>query len=69
MYVQHLSLTMFIWVVPNENVKQAKILWTITDICLNPKSVLELEKIFLKPELQENLMQILLHGLMKWKVI
>ena len=33
---QHHSLTMFIWVVLNENVKLAKILWTITKTCSNP---------------------------------
>ena len=38
------SLTMSIWVALKENVKQAKILWTTTVICLNPKSLLELQK-------------------------
>ena len=33
---RHRSLTMFIWIVLKENVKQAKILWTIKEICLNP---------------------------------
>ena len=28
---------MFIWAALNENAKQAKILWTITGICLNPE--------------------------------
>ena len=39
---QHPSLTTFIWVALKENVKQAKILWTITQICLNPGFLLEL---------------------------
>ena len=32
---QHHSLTMFIWVAVEENAKQAKIWWTIAEICLN----------------------------------
>ena len=35
------SFTMFIWVALNENAKQAKILWTIAEICLNPGYQLE----------------------------
>ena len=36
---QHLFLIMFIgWVALDDNVKQTKILWTITEICLSPKS-------------------------------
>ena len=35
---------MFIWVALNENVKQAKILWTIIEIRLNPESLLGLRK-------------------------
>ena len=53
-------------VVLNENVKQAKILWTITEICLNPKSLLELQKSY--PTLR-NLAQTFLHGFMIWKVM
>ena len=41
---QHISLIMFVWVALNENVKQAKILKTNTEICLNPKSLLELHR-------------------------
>ena len=35
---------MFIWVALNENAKQAKILWKITEICSNPESLQELKK-------------------------
>ena len=38
---QHLSLIMYIWDVLKDNVKQAKILWTITEPCLNPEYPLE----------------------------
>ena len=40
---QH-ALTMFIWVALNVNVKQAKMLWTIIEMCLNPKSPQEQQK-------------------------
>ena len=56
---------MFIWVVRNENVKQAKILWTIRETCLNPKCPKELKKNGLFPR---NRMRILPHGPTKWKV-
>ena len=38
-FVDHICLVVLNW-----NVKQAKILWTVTGICLNPKSLLELQK-------------------------
>ena len=44
---RHHSVTMFIWITLNENVKQVKILWRITEIWLNPKSLLGLQKSFL----------------------
>ena len=34
---QHLSLIMYTWAALKDNVKQAKILWTITEPCLNPE--------------------------------
>ena len=36
---RHHSLTMIIWAALKENVRQAKILWTITGICSNPGSL------------------------------
>ena len=50
----------------NENVKQAKVLWTITEICLNPTFLQGLLKscLFLR-----NLSQAFLHGPMIWKVM
>ena len=50
---------MFFWVALNENVKQAKILWTIFEICLNPKSLLGLRKSHL---ILINLAQTFPHG-------
>ena len=38
---QHHSLTMLIWIAVNENSKRAKILWTIREKSLNPKSLRE----------------------------
>ena len=35
---------MFIWVALIENARRTKILWTITDICLNPGFLQELKK-------------------------
>ena len=58
------------WVVLNENVRLARILWTITKTCSNPKCLLELWKNFQKPEFQEKLMRTLfLHGPTVWKVM
>ena len=34
---QHLSLIMYTWGALKDNVKEAKILWTITEPCLNPE--------------------------------
>ena len=49
----------FIWVALKENVKQAKILWTILEICLNPKSLLELQNSY---PILRNLAQTCPHG-------
>ena len=46
--------------------KQAKILWTIIEICLNPKSLLELRKTCL---ILRNLANTFPHGPMMWKVM
>ena len=43
----HHALTTFIWVTLNENAKRAKILWTIAEICSNPRSLQEQEKSYL----------------------
>ena len=59
---RHHSLTMFILGVP----KQARILWTIIEICLNPKSLQVLKKSY---SIQRNLAQTFRHGLMMWKVM
>ena len=40
----HHSLTMFIWVALKENVRSARMLWIITEVCLNPGSLQELQK-------------------------
>ena len=63
---QQPTLTTFIWVVLNENAKRAKILWTITEICLNPGSLQEQKKSYL---VHGNLTQTSLHGPMTWKVM
>ena len=62
---QHHSLTTIIWVALKENAKRSKILWTITEICLNPESLLEQKKSYL---VQGNQTQTSLHGPMIWKV-
>ena len=54
------------WVVLNENAKQAKILWKITETCLNPRSLQELKKGYL---IRRNLTQTFFHGLVFWKVM
>ena len=41
---QHHSSTMFIWVEPQENVKSARILWIITQICWNLRFLPGLQK-------------------------
>ena len=46
--------------------KRAKILWTITEICLNPESLQEQKKSYL---VLGNLTQTSLHGPMMWKVM
>ena len=60
------SSTMFIWVALKENAKQAKILWTTTEISLNPGSLQEQKKSYF---VQGNLKQTSLHGLMTWMVV
>ena len=35
---------LFFWVALNVSAKQAKVLWRISEICLNPKSLLEQQK-------------------------
>ena len=61
---QHPPLTMFIWVALRDNVKQAKILWTITKICLNPGSLQERKKNY-----HARKILVSLRGLMTWKVM
>ena len=58
-------LTMFIWVLLNENVQHAKILWT-AETCLNPGFPQKLQK---SDQIQRNLAQTFPHGPVKWKVI
>ena len=60
------SLTIFIWFALNENAKRAKILWTITEMCLNPESLQQQKKNYF---VQGNLAQTSLHGPMIWKVM
>ena len=62
---QHHSLTMYAWCVLNENVKQVRILLTITEICSNPGFLPELWKNY---QFSRNRMRIFSHGLMTWKV-
>ena len=57
---------MFIWVAVNENVKHAKILWTIVELCLNPISLHEQRN---SHHIFRNLAQVFLHGPMIWKVM
>ena len=63
---QYHSLTTFIRIALNENAKRAKILWTISEKCLNPGSLQEQKKSYL---VQGNLTQISLQGPMMWKVM
>ena len=63
---RHHSLTTFIRVALKENVKQAKILWKITGICLNPESLQEQKQSY---PTSENLTQTFPHGLMIWMVM
>ena len=57
---------MLIWVALNENAKRAKILWTITEICLHPGSLQEQKKNYLD---QGDLTQTSPHGPVMWKVM
>ena len=61
---RHRSLVSFFWVALNENVKQAKIMSTMTKICLNPKSLLERQKSYLT---LRNFAQTYPHGPMTLK--
>ena len=63
---QHPSLTISVWVVLDENAKRAKILWTITETCLNLGSPQEQQKSY---PVQEDLTQISQHGPVIWKVM
>ena len=54
------------WVALKENVKQANIFWTITEICLSPKSLLELQKSFF---ILRNLAHTFPHGPVIWKLL
>ena len=63
---QHHSLTMFIWIALNENVKQARILRIITKVCSNPGFMQDLLK---SNFILRNLMQSFSHGPMIWKVM
>ena len=51
---QHHSSTLFIWVALEENVKSARILWIITEVCSNQGFLLEPKKNY-RPELQGKL--------------
>ena len=62
----HRSLTTFFSVALNEFVKQAKILWTIWEICLNPGSPREQKK---NHSIHGNLTQTFPHGPVIWKVM
>ena len=55
---------MFVWVALKDNAKQAKKLWTITEICLNPGFQLDVKMNF-----SENTKQTFHLGLMIWKVM
>ena len=61
---QHHSLTMFIWVALNEHAKRAKILWKITETCLNPESLLGLSKktTLFRETRREHFLMVLWHG-------
>ena len=61
---QHLSLIMYIWAVLKDNVKKAKILWTITEPCLNREFPQEELKNFHTP-----IIFVFHHGLMSCKVM
>ena len=61
--IQHSSLTTSIWIALNENVKKAKMLSTITEICLSPESLQEQKKNYI---VQGNLAQTSAHGPMIW---
>ena len=63
---RHRSVTTFIWVALKENAKRAKILWKITETCLNLGSPQEQKKSYF---VQEDLTQISPHGPMIWKVM
>ena len=61
---QHLSLIMCTWGVLKDNVKQAKILLTITEPCLNPEFPREQLKNY-----HARKICVFLRGLMTWKVM
>ena len=61
---QHLSLIMYTWDALKDNVKQAKILWTITEPCFNR----EFPRVELK-SFSTLRFFVFLHGLLIWKVM
>ena len=54
------------WVALNENAKRVKILWTVTQTCLNSGSPQEQKKSY---PVHGDLTQTSLHGPMMWKVM
>ena len=61
---QHLSWIMYTWAALKDNVKLAKILWTITEPCLNLEFPLKEVTNFHTP-----IIFVFLRGLMTWKVM
>ena len=67
---QHHSSTMWIWVALKENVKSARILWIITEVCSNREFPPGLQKNCQKQKPRTNLMpERYLHCPMTWKVM
>ena len=61
---QHLSLIMSIWVALNENVRLARILWMITEVCSNQGFLREDQRNYRSLKIF-----VFLHGLMTWLVM
>ena len=60
---QHHSLIMFTWDALTDKVKQAKILWTITESCSNPEFLLEhLRNFLFQGNRSEHCHMVLWHG-------
>ena len=67
---QHQTSNMFIWVALKENVRSARILWIVTEICSNQGFLPVLQKNCQKQKPQGNLMpKRYLHGPTIWKVM